>query len=86
MKQPKITLYNLEACPYCAMVRRKLADLGLAYEKIEVPALHELRTEVVKVSGQPMVPVMVDGEVVLDDEDKIVAYLETTYGTREGTG
>jgi glutathione S-transferase len=62
------------------MVRRKLDDLGLKYEKIDVPAPRQLRTEVIKVSGQPLVPVLVDGDVVLDDEDKIIEYLDSKYG------
>jgi glutathione S-transferase len=62
------------------MVRRKLDDLGLKYEKIDVPAQRQLRTEVIKVSGQPLVPVLVDGDIVLDDEDKIIEYLDSKYG------
>jgi len=77
-----IKLYNLESCPFCVMVRQKLAELGLEYEKIDVPAPHHLRNEVVKVSGQPLVPVLVDGKVVLDDENKIVEYLDSTYSAK----
>lgn len=62
------------------MVRRKLEELGLKYERIDVPLSHNLRTEVMKVSGQPLVPVLVDGEVVLDSEEKIIDYLQSTYG------
>jgi glutathione S-transferase len=62
------------------MVRRKLDDLGLKYEKIDVPAQRQRRTEVIKVSGQPLVPVLVDGDIVLDDEDKIIEYLDSKYG------
>ncbi|MDC4225261.1 MAG: glutathione S-transferase N-terminal domain-containing protein [Candidatus Manganitrophus sp.] len=36
--------------------------------------------EVFEVSGQYLVPVLVDGDVVLDDEDEIIAYLEKKYG------
>jgi glutathione S-transferase len=31
-----------------------------------------------------LVPVLVDGEVVLDDEDQIIDYLDATYGRKEG--
>jgi glutathione S-transferase len=75
-------LYNLDSCPYCVMVRRKLDELGLLYEKIDVPPSHHLRTEVVQVSGQPTVPVLVDGEVVLDDEDEIIEYLDKKYSKK----
>ena len=51
------------------MVRRKLDDLGLDYETIEVPTPQHERTEVFNLSGQYTVPVLVDGEIILSDED-----------------
>ncbi|MDC4206348.1 MAG: glutathione S-transferase N-terminal domain-containing protein [Candidatus Manganitrophus sp.] len=73
-------LYDLDSCPYCRMVRDKLEELGLEYEKIAVPSYRPNRKEVFEVSGQYLVPVLVDGDVVLDDEDEIIAYLEKKYG------
>jgi glutathione S-transferase len=32
------------------------------------------------VSGQTSIPVLVDGDVVLDDDDLIIPYLEKKYG------
>jgi len=78
-----LVLYNLESCPYCVMVRDKLEQLGLEYEKINVPSWpHQLRREVFDVSGQYLVPVLVDDDLVLDDEEKILPYLEEKYGNR----
>jgi glutaredoxin 3 len=74
-----LKLYQLTGCPYCEMVQKKLAELRLPYQAIEVPAERYLREEVLKVSGQYLVPVLVDGETVLDDEDEIAQYLETHY-------
>jgi glutathione S-transferase len=65
------------------MVREKLAEMGLRYEKVEVPHSRPERKEVFDVSGQYTVPVLVDGEVVLADENDIIAYLEKTYGERK---
>lgn len=62
------------------MVRDKLDALGLDYEKIDVPAYRPERKEVFEVSGQYTVPVLVDGETVLDDENEIIAYLNGKYG------
>jgi glutaredoxin 3 len=76
----RMKLYNAEWCWYCQRVRKKLDELGLDYEVIEVPVRHSERTEVVEVSGQPSVPVLVDGNTVLDDDDLIIPYLEKTYG------
>lgn len=73
-------LYDLDHCPYCKMVRDKLGELGVAYEKVTVPRDRSQRQEVFDVSGQWTVPVLVDGDVMLDDEEKILPYLEQKYG------
>ncbi len=75
-----MTLYNLELCHYCKMVRDRLDALQVHYEKIDVPAAHADRHGVRAVSGQSFVPVLVAGDVVLDDEEKIMAWLDETYG------
>ena len=74
-----IKLYNIDGCGYCAMVREVLANLQIDYEKIDVPWPYHLRKEVHEVSGQTAVPVLVDGEVVLDDEYDIIDHLKKTY-------
>jgi glutathione S-transferase len=33
-----------------------------------------------------LVPVLVDGDVVLDDEDKIIEYLDSKYGENKRGG
>lgn len=76
-------LYNLESCPFCELVRDKLEELNLPFEKIEVPAARQDRKEVYDASGQYLVPVLIDGQVMLDDEDKIVQYLDSTYGKKK---
>ena len=72
-------LYNIDGCGYCAMVRSTLRQLELDYETVNVPWPHQERTEVYEVSGQYMVPVFVDGDVVLSDEYEIIDYLKKTY-------
>ncbi|MFC7156087.1 glutathione S-transferase N-terminal domain-containing protein [Halomarina halobia] len=82
-----IELYELEGCPYCAKVTRKLDELGLEYESHMVPRSHAERTEVEEVSGQTGVPVLVDEEHGVEgmaESDDIVRYLEETYGERAG--
>ena len=61
------------------MVRSALKQLELDYETINVPWSHHERKEVLEVSGQNMVPVLVDGDVVLSDEYEIIDYLKKTY-------
>lgn len=80
----KRTLYTASWCWYCQRVRTKLDELGLEYELVEVPVRHSQRQEVVDVSGQSSVPVLVDGDVVLDDDDIIIPYLEKKYGKEAG--
>ncbi len=59
--------------------------LALAYKEIEVESVHvdpDDRSEVVRVSGQELVPVLVDGERVLFDSPVILAYLEERFPER----
>lgn len=79
----KLKLYNLQTCGYCRMVRDKLDELGLEYDKIEVPSYPRNRKEVFDVSGQFYVPVLVDDDLVLDDEEKILTYLSETYSPKK---
>ena len=68
------------------VVRRKLADLGLAYEAIVVPDSRRMRTQVYEVSGQYYVPVIKDGDLVLTETADILAYLDERYSAdRAGT-
>jgi glutaredoxin 3 len=84
MGQPTdIVLYQAEWCPYCARVRSKLTDLLLDYKIVNVARSHADRREVKAVSGQTSIPVMVDGDVTLEDDDDIVPYLEKKYGQRQ---
>jgi len=62
---PKITLYQFEECPYCARVRAKLKELGMEYEKINVPRDKEspIRRMIAEKSGVMTVPVVeIDGK------------------------
>ncbi|WP_459193429.1 glutathione S-transferase N-terminal domain-containing protein [Halosimplex sp. J119] len=79
-----LELYELEGCPYCAKVTKKLDELDLEYESHMVPRSHDERTEVEEVSGQTGVPVLVDPENDVEgmpESDDIVEYLEEEYGS-----
>lgn len=71
-----MTLYHVDWCPECEVVRRKLADLKIEYESILVPDFRPFRKEVFSVSGQYYVPVLQDGNTVLSETDEILAHLE----------
>jgi glutathione S-transferase len=79
-----LELYELEGCPYCEKVIRKLDELELEYDSHMVPRSHDERTEVEEVSGQTGVPVLIDEEhgiKGMPESDDIVEYLEETYGS-----
>lgn len=74
-----IRLYQLEHCPWCAAARQALANVGAEYEAVEVPRDRAARDEVLELSGQRLVPVIVDGDTVVWDSRRIVRYLYSTY-------
>jgi glutathione S-transferase len=72
-----IRLYRLALSTNVERVTLALAYKGLQVESVEVP--YEDRSEVVRVSGQELVPVIQDGPRVVIDSMVIVRYLEETY-------
>jgi glutathione S-transferase len=75
-----LTLYHVDWCPECEVVREKLAELGMPYESIRVPDARPMRKEVFDVSGQYYVPVLKDGDKVLTETWDIVRYLDEEFG------
>jgi glutathione S-transferase len=72
-----LKLYQYADCPYCEKVRKKLAQLGLPYEKVEVDPANKPKV-VVDLGGT--VPVIDDNGMVMNESDDIVEYLEQKYG------
>jgi glutathione S-transferase len=83
MSEPAITLYRLQACPFCERVVRKLDEYGLDYESRFVEPMHSDRDVVKRVSGARTVPVIVDERtgVTMSESANIVSYLDATYGS-----
>ena len=75
-----ITLLQLRNCPWAAAVRQTLANVGQDYGVVQVPYDRSLRDEVIALTGQDKTPVLIDGDTVLWDSRRIVAYLYETYG------
>lgn len=73
-----LNLYQAEWCPYCARVRSKMTDLGITYINVNVPRNKADRKELMEISGQTGIPTLVteDGQVIADDDDAIIEYLE----------
>ena len=77
-----VTLYRLQACPFCERVVRKLDELGIEYHSRFVEPLHSERDAVQRVVGARTVPAIVDDEtgVAMAESANIVEYLDATYG------
>ncbi len=74
-----IKLYQYTDCPFCEKVRRKLAELKLDYQKVEVDFANKPEV-VVKLGGT--VPVIDDDGMVMNESSEIVKYLEEKYGQK----
>jgi glutathione S-transferase len=77
---PPLRVYRI---PFSTNVER--VALALAYKSIEVEWIDidpDDRSEVVRVSGQELVPVLVDGDRVLSDSPVILDYLEERFPER----
>jgi glutathione S-transferase len=88
MSDSSITLYRLQACPFCERAVRKLDDLGIDYRSRFVEARHSRRDVVKRLTGARTVPALVDERtgVTMSESANIVEYLDETYGEgSEGT-
>ena len=70
-------------CP-CGAVERRLRKLKLEHRVERVPYKRGgVRPEVVELTGQKRVPVLVDGDEVIHDSKRILQYLDWRYGEAE---
>ena len=74
-----LTLYHVDWCPDCEVVRDKLSELAVAYNDIIVPDIRPMRKVVHEISGQYYVPVLTDGNLVLTETHDILTHLDTHY-------
>lgn len=80
-----LELHHRESCPYCARVRRYLEDHHLSYVSVPVPKLASERHATAGLAGTTSaeVPVLVDGETIVQGSDAILEYLQAR--TQEGS-
>jgi glutathione S-transferase len=64
----------------CGTVARRLDALGIEYAEVRVPYRRRDRAEVIELTGQDRVPVLVDGDAAVHDSHRILEYL---YWSRE---
>jgi glutathione S-transferase len=79
---PPITLYRLQACPFCERVVRVLESYDLDYRSRFVEPLHSRRNVIQRESGKRTAPAIVDEStgVTMSESANIVEYLHATYG------
>jgi glutathione S-transferase len=77
-----VTLYRLQACPFCERVVRRLQDYDVPYRSRFVEPLHSRRDVVKRVSGKRTVPALEDPNTgaTLTESANIARYLDATYG------
>lgn len=66
-------------CP-CGAVERRLRKLEIEHRTERVPFGRRDRPEIVELTGQKRVPVLVDGDEVVHDSRRILQYLEYAHG------
>ena len=72
-----LRIYRIPFSTNVERVALALAHKGVPVEWVDVDPAD--RSEVVRVSGQELVPVLVDGELVLSDSPRILAHLEERF-------
>lgn len=68
-------------CP-CGKAARSLKEAGVEFENKRVAVRKSKRPEIVELTGQPRVPVLVHGDEVIHDSKRIVEYVEEEFGNR----
>jgi glutathione S-transferase len=72
-------------CP-CGAVARRLRKLGVEHRTERVPYNRGRRPEIVELTGQRRVPVLVDGDEIVHDSKRILQYLAHAYGRDSASG
>lgn len=68
----------------CGRVARRLREAGIEFDEVRVPLRRGNRPEVVELTGQRWVPVLVHGDEVVHDSKRIVEYVDHLDESRGG--
>lgn len=74
----KVKIYSTPTCVYCNMAKQFFKEKGIKYEEYDVAADLKKRKEMVDISGQMGVP------VIVVDEDVMVGFDKQTLSTSLG--
>jgi glutaredoxin 3 len=73
MSTPKVLMYTTSGCPYCAQARELLAKKGVSFEEIDVDAVPQARSDMIKKGGGSTVPQVFIGETHVGGCDDLYA-------------
>lgn len=65
-----VKVYSTPTCPYCKLAKEYFASKGVAFDDIDVSQNKDASQEMITVSGQMGVPVIVIDEQVIIGFDK----------------
>ncbi|MDD5020490.1 MAG: glutaredoxin family protein [Candidatus Omnitrophica bacterium] len=61
-----VKVFSTPTCPYCIRAKKYLSDKGIVFENVDVSGNEAALKEMIDISGQMGVPVVViDGEVIV---------------------
>ena len=66
----------------CGGVAKALKKAGVEFESRQVPYKKSKRPEIVELTGQKRVPVLIDGDDVIHDSRRIGEYVERKWGRK----
>ncbi|NQT28095.1 MAG: glutathione S-transferase N-terminal domain-containing protein [Candidatus Omnitrophica bacterium] len=66
----EVKIYSTSTCPYCTLAKEYLTSKGISFQSIDVSADKTASEEMIKISGQMGVPVIVAGDEVIVGFDK----------------
>jgi glutathione S-transferase len=69
-------------CP-CGAVERRLRKHDVDHRTERVPYRRSKRPEIVDLTGQKRVPLLIDDDQVIHDSRRILQYLDHRYGAEE---
>jgi glutathione S-transferase len=86
--EPRRVLYRCGTptnvlCP-CGAVARRLKKLGLEFRTERVRRRRSNRPEILELTKLPYVPVLVDGDEIVNDSKRILQYLDWAYTQESG--
>jgi len=67
---PNVTVYSIPTCKYCKSVKKLLDELKVKYKDVDVSEDAEAQHEMIEMSGQVGVPVVVVGDEVVIGYDR----------------